>query len=82
MTLPPSRESGLAAQGWTRRSLLAEPRLSEVVEEYRELGFEVLALPVQPGAEGESGTCTACWADPRAAAQIKIVFTRPGGVKR
>jgi len=31
----------LAKEGWERRSVLSEPRLSEVVEEYKELGFEV-----------------------------------------
>ena len=31
----------MARLGWERRSILDEPRLSEVVEAYRELGLEV-----------------------------------------
>lgn len=35
----------LEREGWERRSLEKEPRLSELVELYKELGFEVLLLP-------------------------------------
>ena len=41
-------EAELLAQGWERRFIYDEPRLSEAVEIYRELGFEVTLLPVSP----------------------------------
>lgn len=35
------REAELLAQGWTRQTTIGEPRLSEVVETYRSLGYDV-----------------------------------------
>jgi hypothetical protein len=55
-----------------------EPRLSEAVEEYRSLGFEVHLEDVDPQACAASETCTACFEQPGAAARFKIIFTRPG----
>ena len=67
-TGPPPEEAG-----WERRSILDEPRLSEAVEAYRELGLEVmvadlstaLALECSICMEGETG-------------KYKVVYTRPG----
>lgn len=34
-------ESELLAQGWIRQTTINEPRLSEIAENYRQLGYEV-----------------------------------------
>ena len=73
------REEELIAAGWERRFIACEPRLSEMVATYKEIGFEVLLEPLpskeemsQSGCE-ESG-CTACFdADPE---RYRIIFTR------
>jgi hypothetical protein len=62
----------LAEEGWERRSVLSEPRLSEAVKEYEDLGFEVHLEPVQSG-DPETG-CDACFpADDTS----RIIYTRP-----
>ena len=44
--------------GWERRTTIDEPRLSELVQLYEELGFEVLLRPVSREDLGqECGTC-------------------------
>ena len=73
------REEELVAAGWERRFIACEPRLSEMVAMYKEIGFEVHLEPLpskeemdQSGCE-ESG-CTACYdADPE---RYWIIFTR------
>jgi hypothetical protein len=52
-------ESGgatLEKQGWTRRFVAGEPRLSEAVEAYNQAGFEVCLRPL-PTKERECRTC-------------------------
>jgi hypothetical protein len=51
-----TREKELQKQGWEKRFTIDEPRLSEMVEQYKELGFEVLLEPVDSSAE----ECTSC----------------------
>jgi len=73
------REEELIADGWERRFIACEPRLSEMVATFKEIGFEVLLEPLpskdemdQAGCE-ESG-CTACFdVDPE---RYRIIFTR------
>lgn len=45
-------------RGWIRRSTIDEPRLSELVETYEELGFEVKLLPISPEELGDQ--CSEC----------------------
>jgi hypothetical protein len=71
------REEELAGQGWEKRFMVDEPRLSEMKELYESIGFEVLLEPLPPKEElaacAESG-CTACLeADP---ARYRIIYTR------
>jgi hypothetical protein len=68
-----TREEELVQQGWVRRMLTDEPRLSEAVEEYRKLGFEVRVEPVEPASEGG---CTSCFSG--APGAYKVVYTRQG----
>jgi len=73
-----SREAALEAEGWIRQFTMDEPRLSEAVEMYQLLGFEVHLEPVTPDESSEE--CAAClevMCD-----RYKTVYTRPteGGV--
>ncbi len=51
-----SREEELKKEGWEKRFTMDEPRLSEMVEQYKEIGFEVLIEPVDTSSE----ECTSC----------------------
>jgi hypothetical protein len=50
------KERELEKEGWKRMATYSEPRLSEMVEEYKELGFEVRIEEVD--LEGEE--CSEC----------------------
>lgn len=52
-----TREEDLKREGWEKRTTYDEPRLSELVEMYEEMGFEVILEPVRP--EEEPG-CSEC----------------------
>jgi hypothetical protein len=82
MTIMIKREEELAAQGWEKRFMADEPRLSEMKELYESIGFEVLLEPLPPKEESaacaESG-CTACLdADPE---RYRIIYTRAAEVR-
>jgi hypothetical protein len=63
-------EGQLLAEGWKRCFIADEPRLSEAVETYRELGFEVALLPVPLN----DGACTECMRqDPD---RYRVIYTR------
>lgn len=65
-----SREEELKEEGWEKRFTIDEPRLSEMAEQYKELGFEVLLEPVDLSSE----ECTSCMAvDPK---RYKTIYTR------
>lgn len=65
-------------EGWKRRMVVSEPRLSEVVEMYEQLGFEVRLEQVDPeAADWSEDECTMCLEDPQFAETIRIVYTRP-----
>ena len=60
----------LLATGWQRCFVADEPRLSEAVETYQELGFEVCLLP----ASTLDDECTECMMrDPD---RFKVIYTR------
>jgi hypothetical protein len=52
-----TREEELRKEGWVKRFTTDEPRLTEAVQQYEEIGFEVLLEPLDPRA----GECTACF---------------------
>jgi hypothetical protein len=72
-------ETTLKNNGWHRQFLACEPRLSEAVEEYQSLGFEVHLESIDPQACATSQGCSACFETPGVAEKFKIIFTRPGG---
>ena len=51
--------SALLNEGWEKRGVFEEPRLSEVVNNYQELGFLVQLEPYQPNDEEECLDCMA-----------------------
>ena len=46
-----STQEDLESQGWQRQTTFDEPRLSEAVETYEEIGFEVRLEPFDPKDE-------------------------------
>lgn len=52
-----NHEETLIKQGWQKQSTLDEPRLSDAIEAYEEIGFEIHLEPFHP--EEETG-CTEC----------------------
>ena len=64
--------------GWKRRMVASEPRLSEIVEMYESLGFEVKLVPLDPEDPcWDEDECTLCLDDPEEAARTRLVMTRP-----
>jgi hypothetical protein len=64
-------EEELKKEGWGKRFTTDEPRLSEAVEQYKQIGFEVLIERV----DTSSGECTSCmtvFSD-----RYKTIYTRP-----
>ena len=66
-----SREQELSKEGWTRQSTHDEPRLSDIVEMYKEIGLDVLLEPYNPD---EEPGCTECMRG--AAREYKTIYTR------
>ncbi|MBF0524354.1 MAG: hypothetical protein HQK56_04580 [Deltaproteobacteria bacterium] len=60
-------------QGWARQFMTGEPRLSEAVAAYEDIGFEVRLDPVD--LTEEDGVCKSClkWAPE----EFKVIYTRP-----
>jgi hypothetical protein len=54
-----TREKELKRKGWIRQFTTDEPRLSEAVELYRSLGYDVRLEPAEFNAESE--LCRACF---------------------
>jgi len=67
-----TREEELEREGWEKRFTIDEPRLSEMVEQYKELGFEVLLEPVDISSE----ECTTCLKNPAFGERYKTIYTR------
>jgi hypothetical protein len=65
-----SREEELNKEGWMKRFTMDDPRLSEAVEQYKELGFEVLLEPVNTSSE-ECTTCFIAFID-----RYRTIYTR------
>lgn len=65
-----SREEELKKEGWEKRFTIDEPRLSEMAEQYRELGYEVFLEPVDTSSE----ECISCISvNPQ---RYKTIYTR------
>ncbi len=66
-----TREEELKKEGWTKRFTMDEPRLSEAVDQYKEIGFEVLLEPVDASSE-ECASCITAFSN-----RYKTIYTRP-----
>ncbi len=66
-----SRQDELSLAGWVRQASYDEPRLSEMIEVYEELGFEVHLEPFEPDGQTECAVCMA--AQPE---RYKTIYTR------
>jgi hypothetical protein len=65
------REEELRKEGWEKRFTADDPRLTEAVETYKELGFEVHLEPVDTSSE-ECTDCLTAFTD-----RYKTIYTRP-----
>lgn len=52
-------EGKLLATGWIKQTTLGEPRLSEIVENYRDMGYEVHVI--EHPVEVSGGDCNSCF---------------------
>jgi hypothetical protein len=52
-----NRDAELAGQGWLRQTTMGEPRLSELVENYRAMGYDVHVETFRAQGEG----CNTCF---------------------
>jgi hypothetical protein len=66
------RHEQLIKEGWTRRFIYDEPRLTEAQELYESMGLEVRLEPIIPD-ELEDGCDTCIRAAPE---RYKIIYTR------
>ncbi len=66
-----TREAELTLQGWEKQSTNDEPRLSELVEMYQEIGMDVHLEPFHPDEESE---CTECMK--MAVEKYKTIYTQ------
>lgn len=55
--LSASRKAELLSRGYSRRTTAAEPRLSELVAEYRRIGFDVEVVEYR----AEASDCSSCY---------------------
>ncbi|UCF91183.1 MAG: hypothetical protein JSW39_23370 [Desulfobacterales bacterium] len=66
-----TREEELVRQGWQKQAIYDEPRLTEMVALYRQIGFEVHLEPFNPD---EEPGCTGCMQ--LAPENYRRIFTR------
>lgn len=66
-----TRAEDLASQGWKKQAVYDEPRLSEMVAMYVEIGMEVLLEPFDPKEESGCHGCLAAYPG-----LYKTIYTR------
>jgi hypothetical protein len=66
-----TREEVLTQQGWEKQDIYDEPRLSEIIELYEEMGLEVHLEPFNP--DEETGCVECMKVTPE---KFKTVYTR------
>jgi len=62
----------LEKKGWIKRNTIDDPRLSEIIEEYESLGFEVHLEPMK--LEDLDKECRICYKNQLD--KLKTVYTR------
>jgi len=66
------REEELTKNGWTKQNTIGEPRLSECVQLYKSLGYEVHLEPVHPNEMTEE--CRRCYE--KELGTVRTIYTR------
>ena len=66
------KENPLEKEGWQRRSILDEPRLSEVIKMYEDMGLEITVVDFELELAEGCKTCLDC-----PSGKLKVVYTRP-----
>jgi hypothetical protein len=66
-----TREEELTRQGWKKQATYDEPRLSEMVATYRQIGLEVHLEAFDPDAEPGCAVCMAAMPE-----KYKTIYTR------
>ncbi|RZI41087.1 hypothetical protein EGT07_20690 [Herbaspirillum sp. HC18] len=66
--VPSGKEGELLAQGWIKQTTIGEPRLTEIVENYRNMGYEVHV--VEHPAEVSGDSCNTCFSAGAEAGQM------------
>ncbi len=64
-------EEELISEGWKKQATYDDPRLSEMVEMYKEIGLAVHLEPFNAANEKGCTGCMALFAD-----QLKTIYTR------
>ena len=68
----PQTEAEAQVAGYKRNFVADEPRLSEMIETYKDLGFDVITVPISLN----SADCTECMA--QAPDQFQVIYTKKG----
>ena len=78
--VPSGEASELLSHGWVKQTTIGEPRLSEIVENYRNMGYDVHVVehPVEPSVDG----CNSCFHGDEGSQMYGDVYIRPGGRSR
>jgi hypothetical protein len=66
-----NRHGKLVEKGWEKQATYDEPRLSEIVQMYEEIGFDVHLEPFDPEDQTECSECMKIDPD-----RFKTVYTR------
>ena len=75
ITASGSREAELLRDGWRKQTTIGEPRLSELAENYRSLGYEVLVERYRADGDG----CNSCFEAGDATGQFNgTIYLREG----
>ena len=69
-----SKEDELKEKGWNKQNTIGEPRLSELVELYKSLGFEVHLEPIR--LDELDDECRRCLALEVKDNKVKTVYTK------
>lgn len=75
------KEGELLEQGWIKQTTIGEPRLSEIVENYRKMGYEVHVIEHPVETDGDS--CNSCFTVGAEIGQMygDVYIRKSGGAK-
>jgi hypothetical protein len=65
------REEEMREKGWIKQNTIGEPRLSECVDLYKSIGYEVHLEPVNPNEMSED--CRRCYEEDET---VKTIYIR------